>query len=206
MAVKHPIALVRQMDVQILGGNAILRALDAVGQVAVLVADEDVVGLFLGGLFHPFLADTLYVLGLAGIVLLCLLIGVFQRLLIICIRQHAFDGGGVAGGDPPPVVVLLIFDAVAGHQTPPISVGILGVFTHDIVKGLLRLVKLGQAKLLRGGIQEGNFLGGYFLRLIRAAASTDPPTAAVFVIAAAVVTHGLIHDFLHTNVFDYSFT
>ena len=191
---KHVVAPFGQMDVKLLGGNAVLGAVNTVCQIAVLVADEHVVGLFLGGLLHPLLANTLHVLGLAGVVDLGLLVGVGQGVLVIGIREHALNGGGVAGGDAATVKVLLILDAVAGHETAPVAGGVLGILAHDVVEGLLGLIELGQAKPLGGGVQEGDLLVGELLRLVGAAGAADPSTVSVFVIAAAIVADGLVHD------------
>jgi hypothetical protein len=67
-----------------------------------------------------------------------------------------------------------------------------GIFLHDVGIRLLRVVKVGETKLLGSIIEQSHFLVGKLLRLIRAAGGTHPSPVDVFIIRATYVTNVLV--------------
>ena len=130
------------MDIEVLCRNAVSRALDTVCKVAVLIANENIVGLFFFCFFNPFFAYTFNVFGLFFVIRFIFFIRILQGFLIIGGRKYAFNGRCIASGNHSAIKILLVFNAVFRHQTTPISIRIFRIFVQNIVKFHFRFGKL----------------------------------------------------------------
>ena len=145
-------ALIRELVVDVLGEGGVLRARAAVGRF--LVADEDVVGLFLRGNAEDVLLD----LGDAGRLLL--INGAFggggeiQGVLIILVGEDGVELHAVAGRDAfVRDRVLDVLDAVFRDQQSPVCFRVLAVAREDGLvgrDGLVEVVCL--AEMLRAAV------------------------------------------------------
>ena len=127
---EDPVALFRHSVVNVLGQDAVQ------GTVAFLVgffiADENIVGLLLGGNLDNAIAQLLDLLGLLPVNLPGNHIGVFLGLVKVAVVQDAFKGGPMAGGDfsAGGRVVYVLNAVFAQHQTP-VGLGLLRKLRHD---------------------------------------------------------------------------
>ena len=137
---EDPVALFRQGIVNILGQDAVQGAVALF--VGLLIADENIVGLLLGGNLDNALAQLLNLLGLLPVDLPGDHIGVFLGLVKVPVIQDAFKGRPVAGGDfPAGGRVVYILNAVFAQHKTPVGLGLLGEFRHDGFINPRRLVK-----------------------------------------------------------------
>ena len=94
---EYPVALLRQGIVDILGNDAVHRALTVL--VRLLIADENVIRLLLAGNLDDALADFFNLLCLVPIDLAGDHVRIFQGLLKVAVLHDAFKAGTVAGGN-----------------------------------------------------------------------------------------------------------
>ena len=137
---EDPVALFRQGIVNILGQDAVQGAVALF--VGLLIADEYIVGLLLGGNLDNALAQLLNLFGLLPVDLPGDHIGIFLGLVKVAVIQDAFKGRPVAGGDfPAGSRVVYILNAVFAQHKTPVGLGLLGEFRHDGFINPRRLVK-----------------------------------------------------------------
>ena len=127
---EHPVALGGQGVVHILGNDAVNRPFPVF--VGFLVADEDIVGLFLAGNLDDALADLLDLLGFLPVYLPGDGIRVLQRLLQIAVLHNAVKTGAVAGGDfLAGGRIVHILNAVLAKEQTPVGFGLRAELGYD---------------------------------------------------------------------------
>ena len=154
---ENAVALLRQGVVHFLRHDAVRRALAVF--VRLLVADKDVVGLFLAGQFHDAAADVLDGLGFLAVDLAGDRVGVLLRLFKIRVFEDALKGRAVAGGNLfAGGGVVHVLDAVAAEDEPPVGLRLRGELGDDALVHRGRLVELaGRAQAVGAG-KERQFL------------------------------------------------
>ena len=137
---EDPVALFRQSVVNVLGQDAVQGAVALV--VGFLIADENIVGLLLGGNLNNALAQLLNLFGLLPVDLPGDHIGVFLGLVEVAVVQDAFKGRPVAGGDfPAGGRVVYVLNAIFAQHKTPVGLGLLGELCHDGFINPRRLVE-----------------------------------------------------------------
>ena len=154
---EHPQPLFRQRVVHLLRHDAVRRALAVF--VRLLVADKDVVGLFLAGQFHDAAADVLDGLGFLAVDLAGDRVGILLRLFKIRVFEDALKGRAVTGGNLfAGGGVVHVLDAVAAEDEPPVGLRLRGELGDDALVHRGRLVELaGRAQAVGAG-KERQFL------------------------------------------------
>ena len=154
---EHPVALLRQSGVEILGQNGVQCPLPLF--VGFLVADEDVVGLFRGGYLQNSLPNSFKFLGLLPVDLLRHGVRILTGLLEIAVLHDAVKAGAVAGGNLlSGCRVVYVLDAVfAQHQTP-VGLRLLGEVGDDGFIDARRLVEFAPGAKPVGPGKEGQLL------------------------------------------------
>ena len=127
---EHPVALGGQGVIYILRNDGIDGALAVF--VGLLVADEDIVGLFLAGNLDDALANLLDLLGFLPVYLPGNGIRVLQRLLQIAVLHDAVKAGTVAGGDfLAGGRIVHILNAVLAKEQTPVGFGLRAELGYD---------------------------------------------------------------------------
>ena len=138
---EYAVTLVRQRTVEILRQHGVQGAVTVGGSL--LVADENVIGLLVGGNLQNALADPLKLLCLIPVDLLGGDVGIFQRLLQIHIVHHTVIAGAVAGGNfLAGGGVVYVLDAVFTQHQTPVGLRFLGEIGHDGLVDARGLIKL----------------------------------------------------------------
>ena len=154
---ENAVALLRQGVVHFLRHDAVRRAFAVF--VRLLVADEDVVGLFFPRQFHDAAADVLNGLGFLAVHLARNGVGVLLRLLKIRVFQNAFKGRAVAGGYLfAGGRIVHVFDAVTTEDEAPVGLRLGGKFGDDAFIHRGRLVKFAGRAQAVGARKERQFL------------------------------------------------
>ena len=138
---EYPVALFRQGVIDILGNDAVYGAFAVF--VRLLVADEDIIRLFLAGDLDDALADLLDLLGLLPVDLAGDHVGVLLGLLKVGILQDAVKAGAVAGGNfLAGGWVIHVLDAVLAQHQAPVGLRLLGKIGDDGLVNPRRFIKL----------------------------------------------------------------
>ena len=154
---EHPQPLFRQGVVHLLRHDAVRRAFAVF--VRLLVADEDVVGLFLAGQFHDAAADVLDGLRFLAVHLARNGVGVLLRLLKVRVFEDALKGRAVAGGDLfAGGGVVHVLDAVTTEDEAPVGLRLGGKFGDNAFIHRGRLVELASRAQAVGPRKERQFL------------------------------------------------
>ena len=93
--------------------------------------------------------------------------GVFYREFIVLVVEHALFGYGAAAGryQLARTVIFHVLDTVGTHYKPPVSLGVLGVFSDDNAILVYRAVEVVAAALLAGAVErQRQCLALFFLK------------------------------------------
>ena len=111
--------------------------------ICFLIADENIIGLFIAGNRNNSFSDFFNLLSFLSVDLASNAIGIFQRLLKITVIHNAVKAGTMAGGDfLASGRIIYILDAVFTQHQIPVQLSCTGFDGQKLIKYILSLIVL----------------------------------------------------------------